>query len=96
MILGNKYIGKSTFRLGIAYIKFPSGQIDNSILTDPSYFSVSFSNTEYRRSSEGFELTPNFIPYGDWNDTFSDIVRKNYLTGFHLTSIYVLPLMTII
>ena len=76
MILGNKYIGKSTFRLGIAYVKFPSGQIDNDILTDPSYFNVSFFNTEYRRNSEGFEIIPNFIPYGDWNDTFSDIVSE--------------------
>ena len=62
--------------MGLAYVKFPSGQIDNDILTDPSYFSVSFSNTEYRRNSEGFEVVLHSIPYGYWNDTFSDIVSE--------------------
>ena len=76
MILGNKYIGKSTFRFGIAYVKFPSGQIDNDILTDPSYFNVSFFNTEYRRNSEGFEVVLNSIPYGYWNNTFSKFVGQ--------------------
>ena len=63
-ILENKFIGKSTFKFGLAYVKFPSGQIDNDILTDPSYFNISFYNTEYRRSTEGFEVVLNSIPYG--------------------------------
>ena len=76
MILINKYIGKSTFRLGIAYKRFPSGQIDNDILTDPSYFNVTFYNTEYRRSDQGFERIPIPIPYAYCNDTFLEFVEQ--------------------
>ena len=70
-----KYIGKSTFRLGIAYKKFPSGEIDNDILTDPTLFNVSFFNTEYRRSTEGYERIPIPISYGYCNDAFLDFVE---------------------
>ena len=72
----NKYIGKSTFRFGLGYTKFPTLEPYNDILLDETYFNVSFFNTEYRAiEGAGVERILNPITVGYCNDTFLKFIK---------------------
>ena len=85
MILVNKYIGKSNFRIGLGYTKFGTFEHNHDILRDKSYFNISIFNTEYRYSSErGQERETNLIPHDYCNDSFSDFVDDEVNERFQL------------
>ena len=72
----NKYIGKSTFRIGLGYTEFATKEINNDILLDQTYFNVSFYNTEYHNFESGvFERVLNPITVGYCNDTFLKFIK---------------------
>ena len=85
MILVNKYIGKSNFRIGLGYTKFGTFEHNHDILLDKTYFNISFFNTEYRYSNEtGQERIPYSIPFDYCNDSFSDFVEDEVSERFQL------------
>ena len=44
------------FAFGIAYINRSSGVIDNNYFTDKSYFEMSFTNREYIRLQDQYQI----------------------------------------
>ena len=70
-----KYLGKNDFRMGLVYASFPSGIIGDNLLSDKSYFNVTFYNTEYHRTTEGSERIPILVPSGYCNDSFKEYVE---------------------
>ena len=85
MTLPNKYIGQSSFRIGLGYTRFLTLKPDNDILRDPSYFDVSFFNTEYRYNINGsYDRILYPIPYDYCNDTFFEFIDPEVYKRFEL------------
>ena len=76
IVLTNKHIGKSTFKIALAYIKFPTGEIGDNLLNDKSYFNISFYNTEFQRNSEGYTRNLTEMPFSSCNDTYLEYVEQ--------------------
>ena len=52
---------QGTFDIGIAYVSLISGSVGDNLLTDPTYFNVTFSNSMHTRvDSVKDERTSNF------------------------------------
>ena len=57
----------------------------NNVLKDPSYFNVSFFNTEYRHNNNGgYDRILNTIPHDYCNDTFLEFIEPEVYHRFAL------------
>ena len=86
-----KYIAKGTFKLGIAYTDFSTQSVGNNLLTDLSYFNVTFYNSEYVRTSGVSQRTPNQIPLGFCNDSYSEYTEQEVFERMQLDK-YICPI----
>ena len=59
------------FDIALALIQYPSGEIGDNLLADPTYFTVFFDNPEYRRTAGNYTITHRPIQTAYCNDTFS-------------------------
>ena len=65
------YIAKNgDFDIAIGYISYPSGEIGANYLADPTYFTINFDNTEYKRMPGEYNITNRYIQLDYCNDTF--------------------------
>ena len=86
-----KYIGKGSFRLGMAYTSLVTGEIGNNLLSDQSYLNITFYNAEYHRSNGNRERTPHLMPSASWNDSYLGLVNQEVFDNLALDK-YICPI----